>query len=309
MDNKLSALWVEKYRPSSISEYIFQDKTHEVSFSNMISKKSIPHLLLTGNAGTGKTTMSKLLVSELELDCTDVLLINASDENSVDTIRDKIKSFISTFAMGSFKVVQLEESDYLSPSAQGILRQLMEEYADSARFILTANYEHKLIPAIKSRCQHFRFKGFDVNDVAERIVTILASEKIKFDLDLIDKYVTSGFPDVRKIINMLQQNSTSGVLTKPTTQHDSDYHFKLIELMEHDDWYNIRKLLCSNVPTEEWDDVYRFMYSNLDKVPKFENKDKWEAGIVIIADHVYKHALCADPEINAAAMFIRLSQI
>lgn len=306
----LQKLWCEKYRPSRVEDYLFQDSTQKLSILKMIADQSIPHLLLSGVQGSGKTSLSKLLVKELELDDTDVLLINASDENSVDVIRDKIKSFISTFAMGPFKIVQLEEADYISLNGQGVLRQMMEEYADVARFILTCNYDHKIIPAIKSRCQQFRFKAFDKDDIAERVVVILASEHVRFDLDLVDKYISAGYPDVRKVINMLQQNTIDGVLLPPTNESDSgDYKFKLIELLERDNWFEIRKLLCSSVPAEEWEDVYRFLYENISKSVKFSTQEKWEAGIVVIADHLYKHSICADPEINAAAMFIRLAQL
>jgi len=310
MAEQLQKLWVEKYRPTSVEDYLFQDKTQEKAILNMLGEQSIPHLLFSGVQGTGKTTLSKMLVNQLGLDPTDVLTINASDENSVDVIRDKIKSFITTFAMGPFKVIQLEEADYITPNGQAVLRQLMEEYADNARFILTCNYEHKIIPAIKSRCQQFRFKSFDRDDVAERVAIILATEHVKFDLALVDKYIAIGYPDIRKIINTLQQNTIDGTLHAPSEDGDmGDYKFKMIELLERDNWFDIRKLLCASVPTEEWEDVYRFLYENLHKSAKFTNQEKWEAGIVVIADHLYKHGICADPEINSAAMFIRMAQL
>ncbi len=310
MAKPLEKLWVEKYRPNKVEEYIFQDKKQRLAILQMLAEGSIPHLLLSGVQGSGKTTLSKMLVAELNLDETDVLTINASDENSVDVIRDKIKSFISTFAMGSFKVVRLEEADYISLNGQGVLRQMMEEYADVARFILTCNYEHKIIPAIKSRCQQFRFKAFDKDDIAERIAIILVSEKVRFDLSMVDMYVSAGYPDIRKIINMLQQNTIDGELHTPSDNTgNTDYKFAAIELLERDAWDEIRTLLCSSVPAEEWEDVYRFMYENLNKSAKFSNKSKWEAGMVVINDHLYRHGIVADPEINAAAMFIRLSQI
>ena len=309
MSEQLGGLWVETHRPTTISDYIFQDRQQEMAILEMISKGSIPHLLLSGVQGSGKTTLSKILVNELGLDQTDVLTVNASDENSVDVMREKIKSFISTFPLGPFKVVRLEEADYISLNGQGVLRQMMEEYADVARFILTCNYEHKIIPAIKSRCQQFRFKAFDKNDVAERIAMILVEERVKFSVELVDTYVAAGYPDIRKIINMLQQNTINGVLHSPTSVESGDYKFKLIELIETDRWFEIRKLLCGTVAAEEWEDVYRFLYENLNKAPSFQVQEKWEAGIVIIADHLYKHGICADPEINAAAMFIRLAQL
>ena len=310
MTEQLQKLWVEKYRPNHLEDYIFQNTNQKLSFAKMIADKSIPHLLLSGVQGTGKTTMAMLLINELELDDTDVLIINASDENNVDTIRDKLKSFVATFALGPFKVVLLEEADYITPQGQAVLRRLMEEYTDSARFILTCNYEHKIVPAIQSRCQHYRFKSFDKDDIAERVVNILATEHVKFSLEMIDKYVAAGYPDVRKIIQLLQQNSIDGVLSEPTSDGEvGDYKFELLDLIERDSWFEIRKMLCGQVAAEEWEDVYRFLYENMHKSAKFSNQDKWEAGIVIVADHLYKHGIVADPEINAAAMFIRLTQV
>lgn len=309
MNNK-HKLWVEKYRPTTLDEYIFHDENQRVAFTKMIEEGTIPHLLLTGVQGSGKTAISLILIHELHIDPTDVLTINASDENSVDVIRDKIKSFVSTFSMGEFKVVHLEEADYITANGQAVMRRLMEEYADNARFILTCNYENKIIPAIKSRCQHFRFQKHDVDEITEKAAKILLHEKVKFDLDLLDKYVRVGYPDIRKIINSLQQNSHSGVLMPMVSEGGSgDYKFELLNLIENDDWQAARKLTCEQVTAEEWEDVYRFLYENLASSSKFKARDKWEGGIVIIADHLYKHALVADPELNAAAMYIRLGQL
>lgn len=308
--DQIHKLWVEKYRPTSISEYIFHDNNQKLAIMKMIADKSIPHLLLTGVAGSGKTTLAQILINELGIDDMDVLTLNSSDENSVDDIRGKIQSFISTYAMGSFKIIHLSEGDYLSPQAQGCLRHLMEEYSDSARFILTANYENKIIPPLKSRFQHFRFKATNKDDIAEYIVKILSSERIKFDLPLIDKYISFGYPDIRKIINLLQQNSINNVLQQPiSTGETGDYKFKLLDLIESDTWNEARKLICENIVAEDWEEMYRFLYQNIGKAPKFSQQNKWEEGIVIIADHLFKNSLVADQEINFAAMMIRLSQI
>ena len=150
-------LWVEKYRPKTIDQYVFQDETLKAAVTKWLAEGNIPHLLLSGVQGAGKTSLSQILINEINIDETDVLMINASDENSVDTIREKIKGFISTWPMGDFKVVRLEEADYISLPAQGVLRSMIEDYSEVARFILTCNYENKIKPAIKSRCQHFRF--------------------------------------------------------------------------------------------------------------------------------------------------------
>lgn len=269
------------------------------------------HLYITDDyIVTHNTTISQILIKELNVDPTDVLLINASDENSVDIMREKIKGFITTYAMGEFKVIQLEEGDYLSQPAQAILRKYMEEPNCPARFILTCNYEHKILAAIKSRSQQYRFKAAERNDTTEYAAKILISEKIKFSIELLDKYIAVGYPDIRKIINLLQQNSIDGVLQPiVATAEAGDYKFKLLDLIGVDNWTQARTLACANVATEEWEDLYRFLYENLDKSKKFSKKDNWESGIVIITDYLYRNALVADQEINAAAMFIRLSQV
>lgn len=304
------ALWVEKYRPTKISDYIFHDATHNRAFMRMIADQSIPHLLLSGVQGSGKTTIAKILINELDIDRTDVLTINASEENSVDTIREKIKDFVSTFAIGSFKIVHLEEADYITPNGQAVLRNLMEQYNETARFILTCNYEHKILPAIISRCQHFRFKAGDKDRITEFVAVILVAEGVQVDIDILDAYVSIGYPDVRKIINLLQQNTVDGVLHKPDGAGEGgDYKFELLDKIQVDDWIGARKLCCGSVVAEEWEDVYRFLYENLDRSKKFQQQEKWESGIVTIADHLYKHRISADPEINAAAMFIALAAI
>lgn len=304
-------LWTEKYRPQTINDYIFHDESQRSSIERMIKDNNISHLLFSGVQGSGKTTLAQIIIREIGVDPMDVLTINASDENSVDVMRDKIKNFISTFPMGKFKVVHLEEADYISLAGQAVLRRFMEdEYAETARFILTCNYENKIIPAIKSRCQQFRFTASDKNDITEFTANILLQEHIRFDLDLLDMYVSVGYPDIRKIVNLLQQNSNNNILQSIASGGESgDYKFELLNVIGRDDWVTARTITCNNVLSEEWEDLYRFLYENLHKSPKYQSEDKWEAGIVIIADHLYKHALCADPEINAAAMFIRLSQL
>lgn len=276
-----------------------------------LKKKNIPHLLFTGVQGAGKTTLSKIIVNELGIDPLDVLIINASDENDVDTMRTKIKSFVSTYAINTElgKIVQLEEADYLSQNAQAILRQIMEEYCEVTKFILTCNYEHKIIPALRSRCQVFKFKAFDKNDIAEYVATILLAESVKFDLTHIDAYIAVGYPDIRKIINLLQQNTIDSILEEPKSIEDGDYKFTLLDLLEIDKWEEIRRLLCNNVGIEEWPDIYKFLYQNISEHGKFKKKKIWEEAIIIISEYLYRNEQVADREINFAACAIKLSQL
>lgn len=303
-------LWCEKYRPATLEDYVFHNEAHKKAFTQMVKDKTIPHLLLSGVQGSGKTTIAQILINALEFESADIMIINASDENSVDDMRDKIKGFIGTFAMGGFKVVLLEEADYLSQPAQAVLRKYMEDESSTARFILTCNYVHKVLPPIVSRTQHYMFKAADANEITEFCAKILIAEEIEFDLDTLDKYVSVGYPDIRKIINLLQQNSIAGRLLNQTAEAEvGDYKFTLLDLIGQDKWFEARKLTCGTVPGEEWEAVYRFLYENLDKSPKFSKKENYEAGIVIIAKYLRSHAIVSDFEINAAAMFIELSSL
>lgn len=303
--------WWEKYQPTKISEYIFHDETHKKPIERMISDGMIPHLLLSGIQGSGKTSLALLLMRVLQVDPMDVLFINASDENSVDVMRDKLKNFTSTFAIGDYKVVILDEADYISQAGQAILRRMLEHNTDNVRFILTCNYENKIINPLKSRLQHFRFKTPNINDVTELAATILVKENVKFELDDLDTYISVGYPDIRKVINLLQQHTIDGALmtSKDSTSESSDYKFHLLDLITEDKWEAARTLVCENVIGEEWYDVYKFLYENLNKSNKFSKISLWEEGILIIAEHAYKHELVAAPEINAGAMLIRLQMI
>ena len=308
MANK-NNLWVEKYRPHKLEDYVFHDESHRKFFNKIIVEQSIPHLLLTGVQGIGKTTILQILINACNVDPLDVLEISP-DDNDVETMRQKIHSFITAFPMGEYRVVVLEEAAKMSLSSQNMLNRYMEDYVDEARFILTANQENRIIPSVKSRCQHVRFNAPDKEDVTECVAKILMSEKVKFNLELLDQYVTAGYPDIRKIIHLLQQNSNDGKLDSLNADRElGDYKFELLNLLETDNWQAARTVVCENVTSEDWENVYRFLYDNLEKSTKFNKRDNWEAGIVIIADHLYKHSICADPEINAAAMFIRLSQV
>lgn len=304
--SRKNILWVEKYRPSSLDEYVFHDESLKKKIKAIIKSGDLPHILLSGVQGSGKTSLSQVLLNELGVDKNDVLRINASDETGVDAMRDKIKMFAQTYPIGKFKVVQLEECDYLTHNSQATLRTMMEDYSDNCRFIGTCNHENKIMPALKSRMQHFHFKNPDLDDVLIRAGEILVSENVEFEIDLLNTYVSIGYPDIRKIINLLQQNSIDGKLQSPTNDEiEADYKFKLLEYIEHKDYRNARKLVAENVSREEYEDFYRFLYTNVDKMTK--DVDKQESIIVIISNYLFKHGSVADPEINAAACLIEIS--
>lgn len=306
-------LWANKYRPSNLSDFVFHSDLHKQQLTNMIVSGEIPHLLFSGVQGSGKTTLSKIIVNELNVDPADVLIINASDENSVDTIREKIIGFAASFPMGDFKVVQLEEMDYLSLNAQAVLRVPMEEYGDTCRVIGTCNYENKIMPALRSRFQHYHFNAPNIEEVSVYIAQILISEGIQFEIEVLEKYIAAAYPDIRKIVNMVQQSiiivDDLKVLPEPTTSETGDYKFKLLELLEANDLKGLRELVCSTVTREEYEDIYKFLYHNVDKCPKFGSVEKYEGAIIMIANYLYRHGICADSEINFAALCIELSRI
>ena len=303
-------LWEIKYRPKNMSEYVFQNPKHKDTITKFITEKTIPHLLLNGHRGTGKTSLAAVLKNELEIDDSDWMFIPASDENNVDTVRNKIKGFISTYAMGDFKVVYLDEADYLSKSAQGMLRTMMEEYADNARFILSCNYGNKIIPELKSRLFEISFSKMEKDDIFERLGVILKKEKVKTDYETLEQYVEASYPDLRKAIQLIQNNVVDGVLTPISEMNPVlEVNMAIAELMEANKYSGIREVIAAGMGDEDWEQMYRFLYETLDGIGKFSDSNKWKAGIIIIADHLYRHALVADPEINATAMFLRLGDV
>ena len=307
----LKKLWVEKHRPRSLNEYVFQDARHKLVFEQMINDQSIPQLLLAGVRGTGKTSLAKILIDGIGLDPSDVIEINASNERGIDTFRTKIEGFSSAMALGRFKVIHLEEADALTPDAQRALKSHMEVVSDSVRFILTVNHVNKVLPEIRSRCQEFSFKSSDLNDITESMISILAIEGVKFDLDSLDSYIAASYPDQRKIINTLQQYTVNGVLLPPSTGSSGSGEWKipLLDSIGTDNWNAVRKIVCTNVNADEWEEVYRHLYENVHRSPKFAESDKWEEAIITIAEHLYKHTISADSEINMAACLIKLKQV
>ena len=304
----MKELWVEKYRPNTIDDYVFKDSHQKAQVQAWVRDVSIPHLLFSGSAGIGKTTMAKLLVNELGIEDYDVLQINASRNNSVDDIRDKITNFVQMIPFGPFKVVLLDEADYLSPNAQAALRGVMEEYHSTSRFILTCNYPNRIIPAIHSRCQGFHIEKIDQTEFTARVATILVTENIDFDLDTLESYVKVAYPDLRKCINMVQQNVSGTKLSAPSKgdEGEADWKFEMVELFKAGKITQARKLLCGKVRAEEMEEIYRWLYDNLEI---FGEEEKQDTAVIIIKQGLVDHALVADPEINLAATLIKLARL
>lgn len=301
-------LWVEKYRPNNIDGYVFRDDHQRKQVETWIKDQSIPHLLLSGSAGIGKTTLAKILIKELGIEDYDVLEINASRTNSVDDVRDKITNFVQMIPFGPFKVVLLDEADYLSPNAQAALRGVMEEYHSTARFILTCNYPNRIIPAIHSRCQGFHVERTDITEFTARVATILVEEAVDFDLDTLDNYVKVTYPDLRKCINLVQQNVNEGKLAAPNKGDagEADWKFDMVNLFKAGKITEARKMLCGKLRAEEMEEVFIWLYNNLEIFGAEENQEK---AILIIKQGLVDHTLIVDPEINLSATLVKLSKI
>jgi DNA polymerase III delta prime subunit len=307
--NLQNKLWTEKYRPSAVSDYVFVDGRQKQQVTDWIANGSIPNLLFSGEAGTGKTTLAKVLIKELEVEDYDVLEINASRENGVDVIRDKIIGFVQTMPFGKFKVVLLDEADYLTPNGQAMLRNDIEVYSSTVRFILTCNYEHRIIPALKSRCHTFHINKTDRTEFTARAATVLVTENIQFDLDTLDAYVTATYPDLRKCLNQLQVNSSSGTLLACETTGGEEHEllveaasaFKSGRIVEG------RQCLLQYLATypSRVEQIYRWAYDNIDLWG--DTQERKDASIVVIRNGLANLSLVGIPEISLAATLVELT--
>jgi replication factor C small subunit len=305
----MKSLWVETYRPKSIDEYVFRDDNQKSQIESWIRNKSIPHLLFSGGPGIGKTTLAKVLLNELDVNPYDVLEMNGSRNNGVDEVRIPITNFVQMIPFGDFKVVLLDEADYLSTNAQAALRGVMEEYHTTARFILTCNYPNKIIPAIHSRCQGFHIETVDKDEFTARVATILIKESIDLDIDTLDTYVKATYPDLRKCINSVQMNSGTGSLVAPnkSDKNEADWRLDMVTLFKAGKINDARKVVCKAARPEEMEDIYRWLYDNLDLISEHEAiQDK---AVLVIKQGLVDHTLVADPEINLAATLIRIAAL
>jgi DNA polymerase III delta prime subunit len=301
-------LWVEKYRPDTLEGYVFKNNSQKEQIEGWIKQGTIPHLLLSGSAGIGKTTIAKILVNQLDVQDTDVLFANGSKEGRKIDWVDKLITFCQTMPWGDFKVVIIDEADYMNiQSVQPALRNLMEEYSTGVRFILTCNYPNKIMPAIHSRCQHMHFEKIDKTEFTARMAEILLTEGIEFDLDTLDSYVKAYYPDLRKTINTVQLNCQTGTLENATaTGSTADFQLEMVELFKAGKIQEARKLVCGQAQPEEMEEIYRWLYNNIELFGDAEQQDQ---AVLIIKQGLVDHALVADPEINLAATLIRLARL
>jgi|TARA_R110000744_G_scaffold66978_1_gene136793 DNA polymerase III delta prime subunit len=296
----MHTIWTEKYRPTDLSDYIGNDSI-KGKVRVYLESGEIPHLLLYGKAGTGKTTLAKLIIKNIECD---YIYINASDENNVDTVRTKVRDFSSSVGFTPLKVVILDEADYMTPNAQAALRNLMETFSKHTRFILTCNYVEKIIDPIQSRCQVFGVTPPSRKDVAERLLYITSQENILEDKEAIVQIVNATYPDIRRSINALQRQIIDHtIVVDEQSLLEAEYVTKILdELTGGKSFTSIRKIVA-NSQVKNFEDLYRYLFENVDEYAK-----DVAACILILAESQYQSAFSVDKEINIMGMFYKLLQ-
>lgn len=298
-----NSLWVEKYRPIKLEDYVGNEHLKS-KVEGYLETGDIPHLLLYGRAGTGKTTLAKLIVKSV--DC-DYMIINASDENNVDTVRNKVKNFASSMGFKKWKIIILDEFDYMSPNAQAILRNLMETFSQHCRFILTCNYVEKVIEPIQSRCQSFQIVPPTKKDVAVQISKILGAEGVEFEPKDLVPIIDAGYPDIRKIINTCQMNSIKGKLQVDTQNLlENDYKMKVLDILKSSDdkrnkYVNLRQTIIDSRVTD-FSELFTLLYEKVDEYAPANTANV----IIALSEGQNKHFNAIDKEIPMAATLIEI---
>ena len=296
---KQHTLWIEKYRSQTLEQYIGNDAI-KARIADCIANNDIPHFIFAGSAGTGKTTLAKLIVKNIHCD---YLYLNASDENGIDMIRDKVKGFASTASFHPIKVVILDEADFLTQPAQAALRNLIEEYSAYTRFILTCNYIERLIEPLQSRCEIHILKPPTKGAVAKHICTnILDVEGVTYDVQDVVKVINEFYPDIRSVIKVLQSNVRESKLTITTL--DDNWTKQLVLILtkrEKNAWYQVRQLVA-DAQVDDFQTAYRYMF---DHMTEFSYGNDAQLS-VILDDFIWRAGVVPDKEINAMACIAKI---
>lgn len=301
-NNLKDTIWVEKYRPKNLSEFVGNEDVI-TKFKSYIQNGDIPHLLLYGKPGSGKTTLAKIITSNI--DC-DFLYINASDENNIETVRNKIKTFSVSVGFKDIKIVVLDEADYITVQGQAALRNLMEVNYKHTRFILTCNYHTRIIDPIISRCQTFEIRPLSKKDIAVRLAHILDKENIQYEInDEFKTLIDMHYPDIRKTINEAQKYSKNSKLSvDKNSLIESDYRLKIIDILQNEkSKFNKVRQLVANNNIKEFSDLYRLLYDNIENIV---NKESVGESIVLISEGEYQDAFVVDKEITFMSTIYRL---
>lgn len=302
------SLWVEKYRPSNLQEMVLDDKTR-ISFEEYKSTQMIPNLLFIGNAGIGKTSLAKVIAKDVIKD-SQYLYINASDENGIDTIRVAVTNFAKTRSLtGALKIVILDEVDGLTMDAQRALRNTMEEYSSNTRFILTANYKHRVIQPLQSRSQSFDLTP-PIKSCVSRVVHILKQENIEVvesEKKNITKLIKSFYPDLRKTVNELQKCCIDGKLEINTYATHLEFVGNILNTLKQDS-LAVRKLVIQNEQlfNNDYATLLKQMFDYI--IDKEQSSMETKKQLLIISEHLYRSALVLDQEINFYSCCIALEQ-
>jgi len=305
-------LWTERHRPTKLEDYVWIDDNQKREVEGWVASGEIPHLLLSGGPGCGKTTLAKLVLREMNVDDSDVTYVNASMVTGIDAMRDLV-GFCETMPIGNFRYVMLDEADRLSPAAQDSLKNMIEEYSAICRWILTTNRPHKIFAPIHSRTQGFHVEALDREQFITRVAKILITEGVDLteeNLEILDEYVTVAYPDLRKCLNLLQQNCSDGQLRRPKGGSSSgmgEYMVQAVNMFKNGRIHEGRKIICENATDSDYEEIYKLLYRNLDWWGR-DDEAKHKA-IVIIANRLKDHTLVADPEIAMAACLVELSML
>jgi DNA polymerase III delta prime subunit len=308
-----TTLWVDRYIPQTLDEYVWRDGNLRAKAGEWIAAGALPHLCFAGKSGLGKTSLAKLLLKLLNVPSGDILFIKASRVRKVELLEAQITGFVQTYPMieneHGIKYVILDEADALSLLSQKFLRSEIEQYSATVRFIFTCNYVEKIESAIRSRCQEFNFEALDQSEFVMRVAEILDREGVAADTDILCEYIEAAYPDLRKCIGLVEQNTVEGRLcAKPKSDHAAhDFMFEVVEMFRKRQHTAARKLIISQASPEEYDDIYRWLYRNVELFG--DTPDQHDDALIIVRDGLYKSKFVADEEINLSATICEMVRL